>query len=830
MLKQKEKKYISTIIIIALAFVMLIFIVPATRAYAGTNGKTQDQAITWVKSKLGQTVGSGECVALIQAYYQYLGQATPYGHGADYASPGSNRCPSGWRQLQGVQPQKGDILVYKASTENKYGHVAIYESDYSTYHQNFNSRRYVQRVADIRYDGFYNEYWGVIRPDWNAASSSSGSSTSGARGSMTTPTITTDRYCYSLNETAKLSWPATSANTDFYQYWVIVKNTTTGKQIYAAASSAKSGDVSSNHLNVKLTSAGRYCLTVYAVPYHDKDNRQKVATKYITCGQYGEMTTPTITTDKSEYTVNDTAKLTWPATSENTDFYQYWVIVKNTTTGKQIYAAASSAKSGDVGSNFLNVKLSDSGSYKITVYAVPYFNKDTRQKVSTKTVQVSSASVGTQVSLDWSWQADRTGVDPINGIITMEVRSATAGTWSNPRFAWHRVGHPEEYREITADISGSSTNKTLSCNFSTAGITLDPDTKYQYVFKITYNGKQYDGGQSPGVQYFTTGSESVKVTWGTGKQNISNDTNQTLSVTIPVDSNVSGTWSNPRFAWHRVGHSDEYREMDAVISNTGTHADLSFDFSKNGISLDQETDYQLVFKVTFNGKQYTSNVKGFTTEKYLSQDTGRKSDEEKTDSNQSGDNNQSQNTGQSSRDNTGAGTEGTDLSYEKNTGKSNRSSENSNSDNNEASTTSKNNNSGSKESSAISENNNSGSNEVSDTSDGNSSITNPSYNNYDDKVKAPKIRLLSVRNTGKRAMTVRWDWNVKADGYQIQYATRKSFGGAKTKKGGMFADTLKIAKLKKKTYYVRVRSFVKDSYGDKVYGKWSNVKKIKIRK
>ena len=48
-------------------------------------------------------------------------------------------------------------------------HVAIYESDYSTWHQNFDSQRKVVNVTNIRYNGFTNPYWGVIRPDFSSA-------------------------------------------------------------------------------------------------------------------------------------------------------------------------------------------------------------------------------------------------------------------------------------------------------------------------------------------------------------------------------------------------------------------------------------------------------------------------------------------------------------------------------------------------------------------------------------------------------------------------------------------------------------------------------------
>ena len=153
------------VLCLILAVIMVACLLP-TAAFASTNGKTADDAINWVRSLNGQPVGSGECVALIKAYYSYLGQTSPGGNGADYSW---NQLPAGWQRLQNVQPQKGDILVYSGNNANPYGHVAIYESDYSTWHQNFASQRKVVHVTNIRYNGFDNPYWGVIRPDFGSA-------------------------------------------------------------------------------------------------------------------------------------------------------------------------------------------------------------------------------------------------------------------------------------------------------------------------------------------------------------------------------------------------------------------------------------------------------------------------------------------------------------------------------------------------------------------------------------------------------------------------------------------------------------------------------------
>ena len=153
------------VLCLILAVIMVACLLP-TAAFASTNGKTADDAINWVRSLNGQTVGSGECVALIKDYYSYLGQTSPGGNGADYSW---NQLPAGWTRIQNAQPQKGDILVYSGNAANKYGHVAIYESDYSTWHQNFASQRKVVNVTNIRYNGFDNPYWGVIRPDFSSA-------------------------------------------------------------------------------------------------------------------------------------------------------------------------------------------------------------------------------------------------------------------------------------------------------------------------------------------------------------------------------------------------------------------------------------------------------------------------------------------------------------------------------------------------------------------------------------------------------------------------------------------------------------------------------------
>lgn len=108
-----------------------------------------------------------------------------------------------------------------------------------------------------------------------------------------------------------------------------------------------------------------------------------------------------------------------------------------------------------------------------------------------------------------------------------------------------------------------------------------------------------------------------------------------------------------------------------------------------------------------------------------------------------------------------------------------------------------------------------------------------SHNNHTSKVKKPaKVTGLNVRNKKKRKVVVSWNPKVDVSGYQIQYARNKSFTRAKRSilVGKWWSFKKVISNLKKnKIYYVRVRAYKKLS-GKRIYGKWSKVKKIKIKK
>lgn len=108
-------------------------------------------------------------------------------------------------------------------------------------------------------------------------------------------------------------------------------------------------------------------------------------------------------------------------------------------------------------------------------------------------------------------------------------------------------------------------------------------------------------------------------------------------------------------------------------------------------------------------------------------------------------------------------------------------------------------------------------------------ITSKSYKvQKEPKIKKPgRVKSVKVKKKKKRSVVVTWAKISGAKGYQIQYATSKKFKKKKSKYIKKKKYTVK--KLKKKIYYIRVRAY-KLSGKKKVYGKWSKVKKCKVKK
>ncbi|MEE3344319.1 MAG: hypothetical protein VZS44_09535 [Bacilli bacterium] len=94
--------------------------------------------------------------------------------------------------------------------------------------------------------------------------------------------------------------------------------------------------------------------------------------------------------------------------------------------------------------------------------------------------------------------------------------------------------------------------------------------------------------------------------------------------------------------------------------------------------------------------------------------------------------------------------------------------------------------------------------------------------------KLAKVILTSFISSNKKKAVVTYQKVTNAKKYQVQISTDKKFK-KKVKKYTTKKTIYKFKKLKsKKTYYVRVRAYKKIK-GKTIYGKWSKVKKVKVR-
>lgn len=97
-------------------------------------------------------------------------------------------------------------------------------------------------------------------------------------------------------------------------------------------------------------------------------------------------------------------------------------------------------------------------------------------------------------------------------------------------------------------------------------------------------------------------------------------------------------------------------------------------------------------------------------------------------------------------------------------------------------------------------------------------------------VTPAKVKLKRVRSAGKGALTLKWKKDKSVTGYQAYICKKKNF------KKGTLQQKFKKSKNKvsftgfksKKKYYVKIRAYKKIGK-QKIYGPWSNIKKVKIK-
>ena len=98
------------------------------------------------------------------------------------------------------------------------------------------------------------------------------------------------------------------------------------------------------------------------------------------------------------------------------------------------------------------------------------------------------------------------------------------------------------------------------------------------------------------------------------------------------------------------------------------------------------------------------------------------------------------------------------------------------------------------------------------------------------KITLKKTVLQSASAAGEGNVSCKWNADTQADGYQIGYATNKSFQNAKTLKvEGGSKKTAQLTKLTAgKNYYVRIRSYKKVGSSN-WYSEWSAGKSVKVK-
>ncbi len=100
-----------------------------------------------------------------------------------------------------------------------------------------------------------------------------------------------------------------------------------------------------------------------------------------------------------------------------------------------------------------------------------------------------------------------------------------------------------------------------------------------------------------------------------------------------------------------------------------------------------------------------------------------------------------------------------------------------------------------------------------------------------EKIKVGKTSLKTLKNQAGRKAKISYKKVDGAKGYEILYSTSKKFAKRSTGKINTKKTAYTIKKLKKgKTYYFKVRAYKLDKKNEKVYGPYSKVKKLSIKK
>lgn len=98
------------------------------------------------------------------------------------------------------------------------------------------------------------------------------------------------------------------------------------------------------------------------------------------------------------------------------------------------------------------------------------------------------------------------------------------------------------------------------------------------------------------------------------------------------------------------------------------------------------------------------------------------------------------------------------------------------------------------------------------------------------KVTKPgQVKKLTAKNSNTKSLRITYNKASNVKGYQIVYSTKSNFSNAKKVITTSNSKTIKSLK-KNNIYYVKVRAYRVDSMNNKIYGNYSSVVKVKIKK
>jgi hypothetical protein len=107
---------------------------------------------------------------------------------------------------------------------------------------------------------------------------------------------------------------------------------------------------------------------------------------------------------------------------------------------------------------------------------------------------------------------------------------------------------------------------------------------------------------------------------------------------------------------------------------------------------------------------------------------------------------------------------------------------------------------------------------------------NPNAPKETETIKVSKAKVKYAKNKKGKKISLKWAKISKVTGYNVRYATtKKKLKKAKAKNIKTNTPKYTIKKLKKKKYYVQVRAY-RTVNGKKIYGDWSKVKSVKVKK